>query len=416
MVPAGRLAAADDARLQSRTMKVALGGLGAAADDARLQRWGHSAVRVGARVAVFGGYGGAKPKRCGDVLLVDASGAVEEAALAADAAAPAAREQHAAAGWRDGFVAFGGRADPAKPFRDAWTCAVAGDTCAWTAVDAAGDAPPARWAHALLPLPGGDAFLVVGGRDAVGALEGDAWSLMLDGAGTGTWAPVACENGPVHAPACCGATRDGAILVFGGGGGVAARTLEGGAWRAVACDDAAAEQLERDGGAVAATGADGELLLVGGAPRAHAEPCRAPGPTPAPRPELADAAVLRFDGETVALAAAATVDGDGRYPVDAAAAELGDGVLVLGGGVPYLFGPVFGASFAVRFDRAAAAVGADAVSDAATDAGAATDAAAAMDEPSEEATVDPPESPPEPPPASAAEKSAEPAPPAPPPG
>ncbi|KAH8090031.1 galactose oxidase [Aureococcus anophagefferens] len=155
MVPAsGLAAAADDARLQSQTMKVLLGGIGAAADDARLQRWGHSAVRVGARVAVFGGYGGAKPKRCGDVLLVDASGAVEEAAIAADAAAPAAREQHAAAGWRTGRRRR--RADPAKPFRDAWTCAVAGDACAWTAVDAAGDAPPARWAHALLP-PGGDA-------------------------------------------------------------------------------------------------------------------------------------------------------------------------------------------------------------------------------------------------------------------
>jgi hypothetical protein len=124
--------------------------------------------------------------------------------------------------------------------------------------------------------------------------------------------------------------------------------------------------------------------------------------------------VLRFDGETVALAAAATVDGDARYPVDAAAAELGDGVLVLGGGVPYLFGPVFGASFAVRFDRAAVAVGADAVSDAAADAGAATDAAADANGPSDEATVDPPESPPEPPPASAAEKSADPAPPTPP--
>ena len=65
--------------------------------------------------------------------------------------------------------------------------------------------------------------------------------------------------------------------------------------------------------------------------------------------DLGACAALRVAGDRVSSArAAAAPDLAACYPVHAAAAALGDRVLVVGGGVPCLaFGPVFGGSFFV---------------------------------------------------------------------
>ena len=353
-------------------MQLSLSDLGGAA---ALRRWGHTAVALsGGRVAVFGGFGastagGSSLKRLDDVVLVDAvGGGVVEATRGSDAC-PAARERHAAAASSDGagMVVFGGRASPEKPFGDAWSCRVDGRVARWSPVAAEGEAPAARWSHALLRLPGdgADAFLAIGGRDASGPLPGDAHVLELElsgGDARGAWSRVDGARGPLLAPTCCGATRDGQILVFGGGGGADARRLDAAAraWAEapVACDAAALRALRRTAHATAPTDADGQLLVVGGVPQADPSVdgvVWSSGPSsrdpPPPTPDVADATLLGFDADgTLTVLATAPIDAETRYPVHAAAAAAAGRTLVLGGGVPcFAFGPVFGASFAVDF-------------------------------------------------------------------
>ena len=72
----------------------------------------------------------------------------------------------------------------------------------------------------------------------------------------------------------------------------------------------------------------GELVVAGG--------------VPADDGEVGGVAVLRI-GEDVKCVAEAPLDVTRAYPVHAAAASSGDGVVIFGGGVPCLsFAPVFG--------------------------------------------------------------------------
>ena len=77
----------------------------------------------------------------------------------------------------------------------------------------------------------------------------------------------------------------------------------------------------------------GELVVAGG--------------VPADEGEVGGVAVLRI-GEDVKCVADAPLDLVRAYPVHAAAAFSGDGVVIFGGGVPCLsFAPVFGDSVRV---------------------------------------------------------------------
>ena len=285
--------------------------------EARLQRWGHIAVPLSStRVAIHGGYGrdGKKLRRLDDVVIVSSDGAV--APTLSSTPRPKARERHGAAPFKNGFVVHGGRAGGA--FGDAWRWA----DDVWTELRCEGSAPAPRWSHAFVALPG-DAFLACGGRGDAGELD-DAHVLDL---ATQTWSRVAAPAFPV-AFAC--STSDGCVVAFGGGR--AARYADA-AWSELALDDAAAAASRRLAACVCATARAGELVVAGG--------------VPADEGEVGGVAVLRI-GDAVSCVAEAPLDVMRAYPVHAAAAFSGDGVVVFGGGVPCLsFAPVFGDSVRV---------------------------------------------------------------------
>ena len=285
--------------------------------EARLQRWGHIAVPLSSnRVAIHGGYGrdGKKLRRLDDVVIVSSDGTV--APTVSSTPRPKARERHGAAAVDGGFVIHGGRAGGA--FGDAWRW----DDGVWTELRCEGSAPAPRWSHGFVALPG-DAFLVCGGRGDAGDLE-DAHVLVM---GTRTWSRVAAPAFPV-AFAC--STADGQTIAFGGGR--AARFADA-AWSELALDDAAAAATRRLAACACATARPGELVVAGG--------------VPADAGEVGGVAVLRI-GEDVKCVADAPLDLARAYPIHAAAAFSGDGVVIFGGGVPCLsFAPVFGDSVRV---------------------------------------------------------------------
>ena len=280
--------------------------------EARLQRWGHVAIPLSStRVAIHGGYGrdGKKLRRLDDVVIVSSDGTV--APTASSTPRPKARERHGAAAVQGGFVIHGGRAGGA--FGDAWRW----DDDVWTELRCEGSPPAPRWSHGFVALPG-DAFLVTGGRGDAGDLD-DAHVLDL---ATQAWSRVAPPAFPV-AFAC--STADGQTIAFGGGR--AARFADA-AWSELALDDAAAAASRRLAACVCATARPGELVVAGG--------------VPADEGEVGGVAVLRI-GEDVKCVADAPLDVARAYPVHAAAASSGDGVVIFGGGVPCLsFAPVFG--------------------------------------------------------------------------
>ena len=283
-----------------------------------LQRWGHIAVPLSStRVAIHGGYGrdGKKLRRLDDVVIVSSDGAVAPAASSTPR--PKARERHGAAAVDGGFVIHGGRAGGA--FGDAWRW----HDDVWTELRCEGSPPAPRWSHAVATLPG-EALLVTGGRGDAGDLDDDAYVLDL---ATQAWSRVAAPAFPV-AFAC--ATTDGQTIAFGGGR--AARFADA-AWSELALDDAAAAASRRLAACVCATARPGELVVAGG--------------VPADEGEIGGVAVLRI-GEDVKCVAEAPLDVTRAYPVHAAAASSGDGVVIFGGGVPCLsFAPVFGDSVRV---------------------------------------------------------------------
>ena len=285
--------------------------------EARLQRWGHIAVPLSStRVAIHGGYGrdGKKLRRLDDVVIVSSDGTV--APTASSTPRPKARERHGAAAVEGGFVIHGGRAGGA--FGDAWRW----DDDVWTELRCEGSPPAPRWSHGFVALPG-EALLACGGRGDAGDLDADAHVLDL---ATQTWSRVAAPAFPV-AFAC--STSDGCVVAFGGG---RAARFAGAAWSELALDDAAAAASRRLAACVCAT-RPGELVVAGG--------------VPADEGEVGGVAVLRI-GEDVKCVAEAPLDVTRAYPVHAAAARSGDGVVIFGGGVPCLsFAPVFGDSVRV---------------------------------------------------------------------
>ena len=282
-----------------------------------LQRWGHAAIPLSStRVAIHGGYGrdGKKLRRLDDVVIVSSDGTVKP--TVSSTPRPKARERHGAAAVDGGFVIHGGRAGGA--FGDVWRW----HDGVWTELRCEGSPPAPRWSHGFVALPG-DAFLVCGGRNDVGDLD-DAHVLVM---GTRTWSRVAAPAFPV-AFAC--ATTDGQTVAFGGGR--AARFADA-AWSELALDDATAAASKRLAACVCATARPGELAVAGG--------------VPADEGEVGGVAVLRI-GEDVKCVADAPLDVTRAYPVHAAAARSGDGVVIFGGGVPCLsFAPVFGDSVRV---------------------------------------------------------------------
>ena len=285
--------------------------------EPRLQRWGHVATPLSSnRIAIHGGYGrdGKKLRRLDDVVIVRSDGTV--APTVSSTPRPKARERHGAAAVEGGFVIHGGRAGGA--FGDVWRW----DDGVWTELRCEGSAPAPRWSHGFVALPG-DAFLVCGGRGDAGDLE-DAHVLVM---GTRTWSRVAAPAFPV-AFAC--STADGQTIAFGGGR--AARFADA-AWSELALDDAAAAATRRLAACACATARPGELVVAGG--------------VPADAGEVGGVAVLRI-GEDVKCVADAPLDLARAYPIHAAAAFSGDGVVIFGGGVPCLsFAPVFGDSVRV---------------------------------------------------------------------
>ena len=288
------------------------------ADEPRLQRWGHVAIPLSStRVAIHGGYGrdGKKLRRLDDVVIVSSDGAV--APTVPSTPRPKARERHGAAAVEGGFVVHGGRAGGA--FGDAWRW----DDGVWTELRCEGSPPAPRWSHAFVALPG-DAFLVTGGQSDAGDLDDDAHVLDL---ATQTWSRVAAPAFPV---AFAGLTSDGCVVAFGGGR--AARFADA-AWSELTLDEAAAAASRRLAACVCATARPGELAVAGG--------------VPADEGEVGGVAVLRI-GDAVSCVADAPLDLARAYPVHAAAAFSGDGVVIFGGGVPCLsFAPVFGDSVRV---------------------------------------------------------------------
>ena len=286
--------------------------------EARLQRWGHIAVPLSSnRVAIHGGYGrdGKKLRRLDDVVIVSSDGAVAPAASSTPR--PKARERHGAAALDGGFVVHGGRAGGA--FGDVWRW----HDGVWTELRCEGSPPAPRWSHGFVALPG-DALLVTGGRDDTGDLDDDAHVLDL---ATQTWSRAAAPAFPV---AFAVSTSDGCVVAFGGGR--AARFTDA-AWSELALDDAAAAASRRLAACVCATARPGELVVAGG--------------VPADEGEVGGVAVLRI-GDAVSCVAEAPLDLARAYPVHAAAASSGDGVVIFGGGVPCLsFTPVFGDSVRV---------------------------------------------------------------------
>ena len=284
--------------------------------EARLQRWGHIAVPLSStRVAIHGGYGrdGKKLRRLDDVIIVSSDGTV--APTASSTPRPKARERHGAAAVEGGFVIHGGRAGGA--FGDVWRW----DDDVWTELRCEGSPPAPRWSHAVVALPG-EALLACGGRGDAGDLD-DTHVLDL---ATQTWSRVAAPAFPV-AFAC--STADGQTIAFGGG---RAARFAGAAWSELALDDDASAASRRLAACVCAT-VEGELVVAGG--------------VPADDGEVGGVAVLRI-GEDVKCVAEAPLDVTRAYPVHAAAASSGDGVVILGGGVPCLsFAPVFGDSVRV---------------------------------------------------------------------
>ena len=282
-----------------------------------LQRWGHVAIPLSStRVAIHGGYGrdGKKLRRLDDVVIVSSDGTVAPAVSSTPR--PKARERHGAAAVDGGFVIHGGRAGGA--FGDVWRW----DDGVWTELRCEGSAPAPRWSHGFVALPG-DAFLVTGGRGDAGDLD-DAHVLDL---ATQAWSRVAAPAFPV---AFAYATTDGQTIAFGGGR--AARFADA-AWSELALDDAAAAASRRLAACVCATARPGELVVAGG--------------VPADAGEVGGVAVLRI-GDAVSCVAEAPLDVTRAYPVHAAAAFSGDGVVIFGGGVPCLsFAPVFGDSVRV---------------------------------------------------------------------
>jgi hypothetical protein len=287
--------------------------------EARLQRWGHIAVPLSStRVAIHGGYGrdGKKLRRLDDVVIVSSDGTV--APTVSSTPRPKARERHGAAAVEGGFVIHGGRAGGA--FGDAWRW----DDDVWTELRCEGSPPAPRWSHAFVALPGG-AFLACGGRGDAGDLGDDVHVLDL---ATRTWSRVAPPAFPV-AFAC--STSDGQTIAFGGGR--AARFTTDAAWSELALDGAAAAASRRLAACVCATARPGELVVAGG--------------VPADQGEVGGVAVLRI-GDAISCIAEAPLDLARAYPVHAAAASSGDGVVIFGGGVPCLsFAPVFGDSVRV---------------------------------------------------------------------
>ena len=285
--------------------------------EARLQRWGHIAVPLSStRVAIHGGYGrdGKKLRRLDDVVVVSSDGAV--APTVSSTPRPKARERHGAAAIQGGFVIHGGRAGAA--FGDAWRW----DDDVWTELRCEGSPPAPRWSHGFVALPG-DAFLACGGRGDAGELE-DAHVLDL---ATQTWSRVAVPAFPV-AFAC--STADGQTIAFGGG---RASRFADAAWSELALDDAAAAASRRLAACVCATARPGELVVAGG--------------VPADEGEVGGVSLLRIS-DAVSCVAEAPLDVTRAYPVHAAAASSGDGVVIFGGGVPCLsFAPVFGDSLRV---------------------------------------------------------------------
>ena len=286
--------------------------------EARLQRWGHVAIPLrSTRVAIHGGYGrdGKKLRRLDDVVIVSSDGAV--APTVSSTPRPKARERHGAAAVEGGFVIHGGRAGGA--FGDVWRW----HDDVWTELRCEGSAPAPRWSHGFVALPG-DACLACGGRGDAGDLD-DAHVLDLAAC---TWSRVAPPAFPV---AFAGSTSDGCVVAFGGGR--AARFTADAEWSELALDDAAAAASRRLAACACATARPGELVVAGG--------------VPADEGEVGGVAVLRV-GEDVKCVADAPLDLARAYPVHAAAAFSGDGVVIFGGGVPCLsFAPVFGDSVRV---------------------------------------------------------------------
>ena len=282
-----------------------------------LHRWGHVAIPLSStRVAIHGGYGrdGKKLRRLDDVVIVSSDGAV--APTVSSTPRPKARERHGAAAVDGGFVVHGGRAGGA--FGDAWRW----HDGVWTELRCEGSPPAPRWSHGFVALPG-DAFLACGGRGDAGDLD-DAHVLDLAAC---TWSRVAPPAFPV---AFAGSTSDGCVVAFGGGR--AARFADA-AWSELALDDAAAAASRRLAACACATARPGELVVAGG--------------VPADEGEVGGVAVLRI-GDAVSCITEAPLDLARAYPVHAAAAFAGDGVVIFGGGVPCLsFAPVFGDSVRV---------------------------------------------------------------------
>ena len=282
-----------------------------------VQRWGHVAIPLSStRVAIHGGYGrdGKKLRRLDDEVIVSSDGTVAPAASSTPR--PKARERHGAAAVDGGFVIHGGRAGGA--FGDAWRW----DDGVWTELRCEGSAPAPRWSHGFVALPG-EAFLVTGGQSDAGDLD-DAHVLDL---ATQTWSRVAAPAFPV---AFAGSTSDGCVVAFGGGRAARFADAE---WSDLALDDAAAAASRRLAACACATARPGELVVAGG--------------VPADEGEVGGVALLRIS-DAVSCISEAPLDVARAYPVHAAAAFSGDGVVIFGGGVPCLsFAPVFGDSVRV---------------------------------------------------------------------
>ncbi|CAL8466532.1 g6068 [Coccomyxa elongata] len=197
-----------------------------------LRLWGHSMVSLGAKLVIFGGYGGAGAhKRLDDVLIYDCSTGILRK-LQRARPGPGPRMGHAAAIVSSSMLVHGGRTAPDQPLGDLWLlnlakpnhdnssrqCSVEEEGTWWVRVDAEGTPPLPRHRHSAVSVGGSlksGRVIIFGGMGAGLALE-DVWELRLRGK-RWHWTQLACKGespGPRHSHAA--AVAGGSMYVYGG--------------------------------------------------------------------------------------------------------------------------------------------------------------------------------------------------------
>lgn len=188
---------------------------GGRSSDAQL--WGHSVVAWGARLVVFGGYGGAhRHERVNALFAVDcAQPAHAVQPLTARGLAPVARVSHCAvllSSPSPVMVVHGGRTNPSSPLADVHTLSLA--SMEWRRLDVAA---PARYRHTLTAVLGTSVVVGFGGKRGwrTGDFCGDLWvvdtvKLLC------TRVEFASPEQPSARASHCALWIDGALVIYGG--------------------------------------------------------------------------------------------------------------------------------------------------------------------------------------------------------